>query len=245
MTPPSDTQLPPVVRVLSESEIHERLYGSYFEKKNAPAPSSVPPPRPDRGGPTHSSPSPDSAWTGSEILTGELQRLRSELISLRQEKEQLVARLERAAHRPASLVRPEGHLPGQPGQVVRAVAISPSGVGTGGWLGKIFGFFLLLGIFGYLSGTVIQASPSAGDFTPYTVQVAVYNGPVLADRARGALKELGYDAFVAETPRADGKFRYRVYVGSFVTKEEAARESKRLEADPRFRDFKDTFVLIR
>ena len=238
--PPSDTQLPPVVRVLSESEIHERLYGSYFGKKNAPAPSSVPPPRPDRGGPTHSSPSPDSAWTGSEILTGELQRLRSELISLRQEKEQLVARLERAAHRPASPVRPEGHLPG------RAVKAVPApGAGTGGWFGKIFGFFLLLGILGYLSGTVIQASPSAGDFTPYTVQVAVYNGPVLADRARGVLKELGYDAFVAETPRVDGKFRYRVYVGSFVTKEEAARESKRLEADPHFRDFKDTFVLIR
>jgi hypothetical protein len=207
--PPSDTQLPPIVRVLSESEIHERLYGSYFGRKKAP---------------TQSSPSPDSSWTGSEILTGELQRLRSELISLRREKERLVIRLERAS------------LP------VPAAKAEP---GIGGWIGKMFGFFLLLGIFGYLSGTALQASPSAGDFTPYTVQVAVYNGPVLAGQARGLLKELGYDAFVAEMPRLDGKLRYRVYVGSFVTKEEAARESKRLEADPRFQDFKDAFVLIR
>ena len=198
--PPTSTQLPPAVRVLSESEIHDRLYGSYLGKKKAP---------------TRSAPSPDSAWTGSEILTGELQRLRSELISLRREKERLVVRLEQ------------------------------SKPGIGGWIGKMFGFFLLLGVFGYLSGSALQASPSAGDFTPYTVQVAVYNGPVLADQARGLLKELGYDAFTAEMPRMDGKLRYRVYVGSFVTKEEAARESKRLAADTRFRDFKDAFVLTR
>lgn len=210
MSPPSSgTQLSPAVRVLSESEIHDRLYGSYLGKKKAP---------------TQSSPSPDSAWTGSEILTGELQRLRSELISLRQEKERLVVRLERSSlPLPAAKTEP----------------------GIGGWIGKMFGFFLLLGIFGYLSGSALQASPSAGDFTPYTVQVAVYNGPVLADQARGLLKELGYDAFMAEMPRMDGKLRYRVYVGSFVTKEEAASESKRLEADTRFRDFKDAFVLIR
>lgn len=210
MTPPSSsTQLPPAVRVLSESEIHDRLYGSYLGKKKTPA---------------RSSPSPDSAWTGSEILTGELQRLRSELISLRQEKEKLVVCLERSS------------LP---------VPAEKTGSGIGGWIGKMFGFFLLLGVFGYLSGPALQASPSAGDFTPYTVQVAVYNGPVLADQARGFLKELGYDAFTAQMPRMDGKLRYRVYVGSFVTKEEAARESKRLSADTRFQDFKDAFVLIR
>ncbi len=208
---------PTVVRILSESEIHDRLYGSYFGRKIAAAPPVAPPT-------LSSSPSVDSAWTGSEILTGELQRLRSELVSLRREKERLAVRLEQV-HRPAP---------------VKAGA----GMG-GGWIGKIFGFLLLLGVFGYLSGAALQAAPSAGDFTPYTVQVAVYNGPVLADQARRLLKELGYDAFVAETPRAGGKLRYRIYVGSFVTKEEAARESKRLEADTRFRDFKDSFVLIR
>ena len=202
-SPASSAPVRPMVRVLSESEIHDRLYGSYFGRKRVPARSS--------------SPSPDSSWTGSEILTGELQRLRSELISLRQEKERLAVRLER----------------------------TPAPGTGGGWFGKLFGFLLLLGVFGYLSGTVLQAAPSAGDFTPYTVQVAVYNGPVQAGQARGLLKELGYDAFTAEMPRMDGKPRYRVYVGSFVTKEEAARESKRLEMDPRFRDFKDAFVLIR
>ena len=227
MTPPSsDTQFSPAVRVLSESEIHDRLYGSYFGKKKAPAVAPIVPP-------THSSPSPDSAWTGSEILTGELQRLRSELISLRKEKEQLAVRLERAS-RPA---------PAQNDPMT--VFVSAPAPRSGGWFGKIFGFLLLFGVLGYLSGTALQASPSAGDFTPYTVQVAVYNGPVLAGQAQRLLKELGYDAFMAEMPRVDGKLRYRVYVGSFVTREEAARESKRLEADSRFRNFKDSFVLIR
>jgi hypothetical protein len=212
------TETPPLsaARTLSESEIQNRLYGPYFGKKKAAA-------QPPVQAQTRSSPSADSAWTGSEILTGELRRLRSELISLRQEKERLAVRLEQAS---------------QP-------APAKVGPGVGGWIGKIFGFFLLLGTFGYLSGAALQASPSRSDFTPYTVQVAVYNGLLQADHARKLLQELGYPAFLVELPRANGASQYRVYVGSFVTKEEAARESKRLETDTRFRDFKDAFVLIR
>lgn len=210
------TETPPVsvARPLSESEIQDRLYGPYFGRKRAPVQAQ-----------TRSSPSADSAWTGSEILTGELRRLRSELISLRQEKERLAVRLERA-----SRVAP---------------APEKTGPGIGSWIGKILAFFLLFGTFGYLSNAALQASPSRGDFTPYTVQVAVYNGRMMADQAQKLLQELGYQAFVVEMPRMGGTVRYRVYVGSFVTKEEAARESKRLEADTRFRDFKDAFVLIR
>lgn len=211
--PPSVAQDPPAVRVLSEQEIHERLYGSYLGRKKAVAPPLQ----------TSSSPSADSVWTGSEILDGELKRLRSELISLRREKERLAVRLER----------------------VNRAAPAQAGTGIGGWIGKMFGFVLLLGLFGYLSGAALQASPAAGDFTPYTVQVAVYNGPLLASQAQRLLKGLGYDAFVVEMPAANGRARHRVYVGSFVTKEEAARESKRLEADTRFRGFKDAFVLVR
>jgi hypothetical protein len=211
------TETPPLsaARTLSESEIQNRLYGPYFGRKIAAAPPVQPQ--------TQSSPSADSAWTGSEILTGELRRLRSELISLRQEKERLAVRLERASQPAPAEATP----------------------GIGGWIGKVFGFFLLLGTFGYLSGAALQASPSMGDFTPYTVQVAVYNGRTMADQAQKLLQELGYQAFLVEMPRGNGASQYRVYVGSFVTKEEAARESKRLEADTRFRDFKDAFVLIR
>ena len=221
----AETPLPNAARILSESEIQDRLYGPYFGRGKA----SVPPPVQSQ---THSSPSADSVWTGSEILTGELRRLRSELISLRQEKERLAVRLEQA-----NRTAPERIGPG--------LAPAKAGPGIGGWIGKMFVFFLLLGAFGYLSGAALQASPSPGDFTPYTVQVAVYNGRTMANQAQKLLQELGYQAFVVELPRGKGIFRYRVYVGSFVTKEEAARESKRLEADTRFRDFKDAFVLIR
>lgn len=238
MSAPTQT---PTVRPLSESEIHDRLYGSYFGKRRAPkqeAPVPVaPPPVPQKAPepvpqqqahPTHAN---SSNWTGSEILSGELKRLRSELIELRKEKDQLAARLQKAA---------------PPQAQVQTASVEKPRFGIGRWIARTLSVIALFGIVGYFAGArVIQASPAAGDSTPYTIQVAVYNGQVMANQARGLLQELGYDAFLAEMPRIDGKIQYRVYVGSFVTKEEAAQESERLAADNRFQYFKDAFVLVR
>jgi len=208
-----------VVRRLSESEIQDRLYGTYTgRKRRVPPPATVPASTPA-----------EPVWTGSEILGGELQRLRSELISLRREKDHLAARLQQVQILPAPVV-----------------AVSKTPPGRVRWIGRVFGLVLLVGVYGYLAGArALQASPSGGDFTPYTVQVAVYNGRETASRARGLLNELGYDAFLVEMPRAGGVTRYRVYVGRFVTKQEATQEAQRLGADTRFQDFKDAFVLIR
>ena len=204
-----------IVRSLSESEIQDRLYGSYLGRRKRTVPQA-PHPNPAKS---------ETEWTGSEILSGELHRLRSELISLRQEKERLSIRLE---------------------QVSRPTASEKSGIGFGRWLVRSFSLFLVLGAIGYLvGGRALQASPAIGDATPYTVQVAVYNGKQMAEQAEKFLKELGYDAFLMEIPRGRGNSRYRIYVGSFVTKEEAGAESNRLAADTRFRDFKDAFVLVR
>ena len=190
------------VRVLNETEIQDRLYGVH---------------RP--GGSWWETPatSNDSVWTGSQILEGEVQRLRSELISLRQEKNQLESQMQKI--QPAS---------------------------GGGWFGRLLGMVLLAGLAGYgLSGRLHQASPAGMEATPYTVQVAVYDGPVLAHRAESFLKELGYDAFLVENARRVGGTQYRIYVGSFVTQEEARLENRRLTADPRFQTFKDAFVRVR
>ena len=214
-------------RVLSEAEIQERLYGSYLGSRRSPGKfiEQAPPPGP----PSTTSgrlADPGPTWTGSEILTGELKRLRSELILLRQEKERLVAQLDQI---------------GRSQEVVYSTPVKNSG-----YLSRLMAVFLLLGMAGYLIGMrVLQASPAMGDSTPYTVQVAVYDVKGLAERACNTLQELGYQAFLAELPRSNGRLRYRVYVGSFVTKEEANQESLRLAGDPRFRDFKDAFVLIR
>ena len=212
------------VRRLSESEIQDRLYGSYRVKKRVvpppvlPALSALVPPKLQRA-------KTEAEWTGSEILSGELQRLRSELISLRQEKEQLSVRLEK---------------------VSRIVPSEKSGLGIGRWIARSVGVLLLIGAVGYLAGgRALQASPAMGDPTPYTLQVAVYNGRQMAEQAERFLKELGYDAFLAEIPRGGSNSRYRIYVGSFVTKEEAGRESQRLAGDTRVQDFKDAFVLVR
>lgn len=211
--------LPGPIQVLGEDEIQERLYGAYRPRSRTPPPAAT---------------SNDSVWTGSQILEGEVQRLRSQLISLRQEKEGLEAQLQRiqpVASAEGILTRRLGALASAPGE---------------GWIGRLLGAALLAGAIGYLlSGRMLQASPAGWETTPYTVQVAVYDGSVMAGRAEAFLKELGYDAFLVKSPRRDGRMRYRVYVGSFVTKEEARLENNRLAGDPRFRDFKDAFVRVR
>ena len=206
------------VRRLSESEIQDRLYGSYLPKNKTAAQQRVAaPPQPAVVSQTE--------WTGSEILSGELKRLRSELICLRQEKEQLSVRLQ---------------------QVSRTASSGKSGLGIGRWFARSVSPLLLIGAVGYLvGGKALQASPSLSDVTPYTVQVAVYDGRRMAEQAERFLTELEYDAFLVEMSRGLQSSRYRIYVGSFVTKEEANRESQRLAADTRFQDFKDAFVLVR
>ena len=212
------------VRHLSESEIQDRLYGSYLGKRRLVQQTVAAPPAPAHPRPQQTR--AETEWTGSEILSGELRRLRSELISLRQEKERLSVRLQQVSQ--------------------TASTEHKSGLGIGRWFARSVSLFLLIGAVGYLvGGKALQASPSLGDATPFTVQVAVHDGRRMAEQTERFLKELGYDAFLVETPRGLRSSRYRVYVGSFVTKEEANRESQRLTADTRFRDFKDAFVLVR
>lgn len=215
------------IKVLTESEIQSRLYGSYHGGPRSL--KSVRPP-PQRPAPAAVRPVAsqgfDPAWTGSEILSGELKQLRSELISLRKEKEELHRRLH-----PLAQTQPMGR---------------PDSAGTGGgWLGRISALLLVLLAAAFpLGAQMLQASPAPIEPTPYTVQVAVYDVRSIADRALEHLCGLGYPAFLAEMRRADGRPRYRIYVGSFVTKEEARREHGKLAADPRFLEFKDAFIRI-
>ncbi len=217
-----------VARVLSEAEIQERLYGGYLGRRRTPAPPRVAEPvtRSSVRAPERSA-EPAPAWTGQEILSGELNRLRSELILLRQEKERLQSQMRRMSPVPAPAAQREDG-------------------GRGGWTGGLLAFLLLVGALGTLAGIrVLQASPAAGEATPYTIQVAVYDVRPMADRAQQLLQELGYAAFLVSMPRADGRDRYRIYVGSYVTREEARQEYGRLTHDPRFRDLKDAFIRLR
>jgi cell division protein FtsN len=107
---------------------------------------------------------------------------------------------------------------------------------------------LLIVAAAYLFGVQkLQASPSmiGTDPTPYTVQVAVYDIKNRADQTLVFLGNLGYEPFLVDAPRKDGRSRYRVYMGTFVTKEEADLARARLEGDSRFKDFKDAFVRLK
>lgn len=176
------------IRVLTESEIQDRLYGRYLGRRPGPK------------GPGQS-PRPETDLLSSEVI-----RLRQELLALRQERNRLGKEL--------------------------------------GWnlLGKGLGILLLVIGIGYPVGVrLLQASPTGPEPSPYTVQVGVYDVRPAAERALNHLREFGYPAFWVESSRRDGRPRYRIYVGQFVTKEEASLEREKLIADPRF---KDAFVRI-
>lgn len=192
------------IKVLREHEIQERLYGQYLGRR---APARELPKR---------SASSEAQWTGAEILEGELHRLRSELIALRQEKEKLLKEFSspRLIARPAFPWRWRG---------VLALAVLMGGFSLGA---KLLG-----------------ASPALLEPTPYTVQVALYEVRSMAERALQLLQELDYPAFLVESSsRGAARRQFRIYVGRFVTKTEAQQERERLISDPRFAD---AFVRIR
>ena len=216
------------VKALTEFEIQQRLYGRYLspKQKKTSAPSSA-----------VSAPAtvtktvsvqPDPEWTGAEILAGELKNLREELISLRQEKELLEQRIKQ---RTTVSVVPVS---------ISAPAVRPTPRQSVAWhlIGKVIGGVVLLAAIAYPVGMriLVASPPLIADASPYTVQVAVYDVKSAAQRSSDYLKELGYQAFLMDIPRQDGRSRYRLYVGRFVTKEEADTERARLAADPRFTD---------
>ena len=231
------------VKVLTESEIQQRLYGKYLSprEKKVPTPkvplpvhppfvavAPPPPPRPVVMVETVSSWEEEPEWTGAEILAGELKNLREELISLRQEREQLEQKLKERV--PVSY--------GAVSLAASELRISPPESGTWHLIGKVLGVVVLLAAVAYPLGMrILSASPPGiADPSPYTIQVAVYDVKPMAQQSLNYLKELGYSAFLMDIPRRDGKPRYRVYVGRFVTKEEAETARARLSADPRFTD---------
>lgn len=211
-----------VVKTLSEREIQDKLYGGYLGRRKPPQTGAKAAPTLTVGTPPRMEESP---WTGSEILASEMDRLRSELITLREEKEKLAVTLD---------------------QMNRSVSRVAPTSSASGWLGKITGLVLLMAASGYLaSGRLLQASPAAGDPTPFTVQAAVYDSLVPAQLAVQYLDGMSYGAFLVQVPRKDGRVRYRICVGTFVTKDEADLERLRLVGDPRFGYFKDAFVRLR
>jgi len=116
------------------------------------------------------------------------------------------------------------------------------------WTGTVVSLVILAGMVVYPLGfRLLQASPASmvGEITPYTVQVAVYDVETLADKAVGHLQQLGYPAFLNASPRRNGKLRYRVYLGEFVTSQEAEEQRRDFLEDARFPNFRDAFVRVR
>ena len=78
---------------------------------------------------------------------------------------------------------------------------------------------------------VNSASASAPVATvPYTIQVAAYKNRRQADASRRQLANAGLDAYVVTLAAQDGVARYRVRVGTYRTREEAAAAAERLRA---------------
>ena len=221
MTRSPKNPLPENVKILTEKEIQERLYGGYLDRQKT----------------THMRTAPsktqeelesawDSEWTGAEILASELKRLRNDLVALRQERERLGAELEQHIH----------SCQNSPGISWTGIQ-GPPKKSTWDFLKRLIVALILMACIGMPVGfQFLQASPVGSEPSPYTIQVAVYDVKAAADQALIRLQELGYPAFFVEFPRHNGRPRYRIYVGRFVTKTEAELERERLTTDPRFSD---------
>ena len=235
----------PEVKILSESEIQDKLYGGYLgRRKKAAAAKAEENAGVTRTVGTRQAAAPEAGWTGSEILSGELERLRNELVSLRQEKDRLAVTLDQL-NRSARVAPPSVVSPARESVEAIVHKASPR-LSAGGWFGRLAIFAVVVGVSGYFAGgQILQASPAAGDPTPFTVQTAVYDTAVPAKLAVQFLDEMSYKAYLVPVLRKDGNTRYRICVGNYVTRDEADLERLRLVGDPRFKYFKDAFVRVR
>jgi cell division protein FtsN len=66
--------------------------------------------------------------------------------------------------------------------------------------------------------------------TPYTIQVGAYKNRRQADDSRQQLASAGLDAYVVTLAAQEGVARYRVRVGTYRSREEAAAVAERLRA---------------
>lgn len=221
--------LAPTLRPLSETEIHDALYGEIHGRR-----------RPIRDGSPMSEnrPSEEPSWTGQEILQQELKRLSRELTVLRQEREQLAERLTR---RPTPVAPP-------PAPVTAVLQPMPTRIPAPiGRFWAVVGALLVASAAAavlfhsvVLEAQMPRLTPSVGDL--YSVQVGVYDVKSLAQRFVDELGKAGHPAFLAEGRSARGKPRYRVYVGRYASRPEAEQQLARLHQHPLL---KDSFVLKR
>jgi len=81
-----------------------------------------------------------------------------------------------------------------------------------------------------ISGPPHTSNASASASIPYTIQVGAYKNHRQADDLRRQLASAGLDAYVVTLAAQEGVARYRVRVGTYRTREEAASAAERLRA---------------
>ena len=81
-----------------------------------------------------------------------------------------------------------------------------------------------------ISGPPHSNNASASAAVPYTIQVGAYKNRRQADDSRQQLAGAGLDAYVVTLAAQNGVARYRVRVGTYRTREEAAAAAERLRS---------------
>jgi cell division protein FtsN len=81
---------------------------------------------------------------------------------------------------------------------------------------------------GAMSGPPHSNNASASAAVPYTIQVGAYKNRRQADDSRQQLASAGLDAYVVTLAAQEGVARYRVRIGTYRSREEAAAVAERL-----------------
>ena len=76
----------------------------------------------------------------------------------------------------------------------------------------------------------VPSGPNAIATPPWTIQVGAYKSRRQAEDTRQQLAASGLDAYVASVAAQDGQARFRVRVGTYRTREEAATAAERIRA---------------
>lgn len=254
MTPPSrPSEIH--LRRLSESEIQNQLYGEYragdrrrstqddeIVTQSAPEPTAARIRRPSNPPPissTETSPQQEPAWTGAEILKGELDRLGGELQQLDRQRQVIAEKLPR---RPAPPLLRAAVVPAPRAELKYSVQVIEEPQVGGGvmvdetddgdqnrlWTFVIGALIVASAVTAMIFHAVVLEAqlplPAQPGDQLYSVQAGVYDVKPMAQKFADRLSQEGYHAFLYETKNIKGKPRYRVYVGRYKSKTEAQSE---------------------
>lgn len=241
------------LRVISEKEIQQRLYGSYLK------------PEEDKGAAERESRERAEKAAEEELLKkkeseeeaarlrAELDRTKKVLVKTDGEKRVLLEKLSGALvakepKEPQVATRPKFRIR----STTTLFNVSPKIV-----IPFLVLLIVVLALFRWIhqeerrSTVTVPASTTSSTTSsttrkelkkPYTIQICVYEKKDDAQNLVSGLKKKGYPAWLISRTSPKGRLYYNIYIGQFARLEDATKFLKELKTKEEFKEFEDSFI---